>query len=515
MEINVVETAFYVLQYTRSPTETTLSQIRDAERDFEEHSRNYLALTSNQQEIMLGKKIISEYEHFKRLGREITLLSKRRSETLTEFHRGVQNIDILIDETLQLKFNKSGADALARLEAVLDMEINIHEASYAVQGFILQADPLLKLKIVDSQEDFKRYQQQFAGLNPTPEERSILNKIVSAFTETLAAGNKIINMSENLQVLITGHKSTSTTIDSLLDEELQLENKYQVQQALDDSSKSAQSMIIFLICSALAIFFILLRFGTRVSRELVSGISALHASAVASGKGEDVSPINPEKAGALREVATEFNNMADRRKKTELELRQNADRFERWKASNFIGVIQSSANGGISDANDALLNMVGYSKQDLKDGKLNWASITPEEYRSLDENAIEEAALKGFWSPFRKEYFHKDGHRVPVMIGGSVFKDSPDEYIVFIVDLTEQVAQLQKNNELIEQMERVNQELIKSSETALENEKELREVFDSMIDAVITIDEAGLILTFNRAAELQFGYKAREIAGQN
>lgn len=121
----------------------------------------------------------------------------------------------------------------------------------------------------------------------------------------------------------------------------------------------------------------------------------------------------------------------------ENEVRANAERFKRWKNSNFIGIIQSSASGGISDVNDTLLTMLGYSRQDFLDGKLDWTEMTPPEFLPLDQKAMEEAAVKGFWTPFEKEYFHKDGHRVPIIIGGSIFKEDPDEYIVFVIDISE------------------------------------------------------------------------------
>lgn len=45
-------------------------------------------------------------------------------------------------------------------------------------------------------------------------------------------------------------------------------------------------------------------------------------------------------------------------------------------------------------------------------------------------------------------------------------------------------------------------------------EKEQREMLDSMVSAVLTIDETGKILTFNKAAEKLFAYTADEIIGQ-
>ncbi|MBV1870591.1 MAG: PAS domain S-box protein [Gammaproteobacteria bacterium] len=55
----------------------------------------------------------------------------------------------------------------------------------------------------------------------------------------------------------------------------------------------------------------------------------------------------------------------------------------------------------------------------------------------------------------------------------------------------------------------------KVRESLKSNELEQREILGALIDAVITIDETGAILTFNRSAELLFGYQAGEIAGKN
>ncbi len=125
-------------------------------------------------------------------------------------------------------------------------------------------------------------------------------------------------------------------------------------------------------------------------------------------------------------------------------IKSNAKRFDRWKASNFIGILQSNAKGSIDDANDTLLAMLGYSKQDLLEGKLDWAKLTPPEFLHLNKKAMKEATDKGFWTPFEKEYFHKNGSRIPVIVGGSMFNDSPDEYIVFVIDITERKRMAEK-----------------------------------------------------------------------
>jgi len=139
------------------------------------------------------------------------------------------------------------------------------------------------------------------------------------------------------------------------------------------------------------------------------------------------------------------------KKKFEQELKESANRFERWKSSNFIGIIQSNSKGDIIDTNDKILEMLGYSRKDLEKGKMDSTKITPNEFLPLDEKAMVEACKYGSWTPFEKEYFHKDGHRVPILIGGSIYKENPDEYIVFIIDLTKhKQAEIDKDRALKE-----------------------------------------------------------------
>jgi hypothetical protein len=44
----------------------------------------------------------------------------------------------------------------------------------------------------------------------------------------------------------------------------------------------------------------------------------------------------------------------------------------------------------------------------------------------------------GFFQALEKEYFRKDGIRVPVLIGGETFKGRNDEGVAFVVDLSRQ-----------------------------------------------------------------------------
>jgi transcriptional regulator with GAF, ATPase, and Fis domain len=80
---------------------------------------------------------------------------------------------------------------------------------------------------------------------------------------------------------------------------------------------------------------------------------------------------------------------------------------------------------------------VGYTREDLLQGRLHWPDLTPAEYAALDELAHEEGLRFGACTPFEKELIRKDGTRVPVLIATAVLKLSPFRWITFVQDLRE------------------------------------------------------------------------------
>src|SRR5207248_7979834 len=75
---------------------------------------------------------------------------------------------------------------------------------------------------------------------------------------------------------------------------------------------------------------------------------------------------------------------------------------------------------------------------DLVSGRVRWTDLTPPEWRDRDERGVAEVKATGALQPFEKEYFRKDGSRVPVLIGGALFQDGGHEGVAFVLDLSEQ-----------------------------------------------------------------------------
>ena len=120
------------------------------------------------------------------------------------------------------------------------------------------------------------------------------------------------------------------------------------------------------------------------------------------------------------------------------DLAEREARIRRLVDANIIGIFIWDLQGRILEANNAFLTMVGYNREDLVSGPVGWADMTPPEWRERDEQQrVPEIKGTGALQPYEKEFFRKDGSRVPVLIGAATFEEGAQQGVAFVLDLTE------------------------------------------------------------------------------
>lgn len=119
------------------------------------------------------------------------------------------------------------------------------------------------------------------------------------------------------------------------------------------------------------------------------------------------------------------------------QLAEREARIRRLVEANIIGIMFWKTDGGIVEANEAFLRIVGYERDDLLSGRMRWTEMTPQEWREGDTRALAEVMSTGTAQPYEKEYIRKDGNRVPVMLGAALFEAGGKEGVAFVLDLTE------------------------------------------------------------------------------
>jgi PAS domain S-box-containing protein len=172
------------------------------------------------------------------------------------------------------------------------------------------------------------------------------------------------------------------------------------------------------------------------------------------------------------------------------QLERHEAKIRRLVDANIIGIIIWDLEGRIREANDAFLRMVGYDRGDLASGRMRWTDLTPAEWRERDERARAELSSTGTVQPYEKEYFRKDGSRVPVLIGAAPFEEGGDQGVAFALDLTER----------------------KRAEEALrESERSWRSAIDGIAGLVSIHFPNGEVETVNRQCLEYFGRSLEEL----
>jgi PAS domain S-box-containing protein len=146
-----------------------------------------------------------------------------------------------------------------------------------------------------------------------------------------------------------------------------------------------------------------------------------------------VKPVQVERLLAVASVATERWQRRD----AEDRLRESDERFRRVVESNMLGIMFWNEKGIVYDANDAFLDMLGYTRQELADGCVTSERITPKEFQRLDQEKFLDVAALGTIPPYEKSYQRKDGTRVPVLIGAATLEGRTDRGVCFVLDITE------------------------------------------------------------------------------
>ena len=129
-----------------------------------------------------------------------------------------------------------------------------------------------------------------------------------------------------------------------------------------------------------------------------------------------------------------FTDLTEQRR-TETALRQSTALLGRLREANVLGVVVVGEHR-VYEANDAYLDIIGYSRDDLEAGRIAWREITPPEWAGAEDKAVGQLRQAGACQPFEKEYVHKDGHRVPVLIGAAAISRHPLRWTSFVIDLT-------------------------------------------------------------------------------
>jgi PAS domain S-box-containing protein len=162
--------------------------------------------------------------------------------------------------------------------------------------------------------------------------------------------------------------------------------------------------------------------------------------------------------------------------------------------SNIIAMFVGDRTGVVRDANDAYLEFLGHTREELAAGSVRWNGSFAPEYHYLIPQFQRQLDSKGISVPVEVEYVHTDGHRIPTLLGMATLDPAENSAIGFVVDLSERR---------------------RSEESLRKSEQRLRTLVDSLDDVVIEMDEHGTFLDLWARNDDLLPLPKAEMIGQN
>ena len=141
-------------------------------------------------------------------------------------------------------------------------------------------------------------------------------------------------------------------------------------------------------------------------------------------------------AARVRELVGALQQRVADLERSEAALRSGQARLRQMIDSNLAGIAYLDLDGRPIEANDAYLRIIGYDRDDLNQGRIHRATLTPPEYDDVTARALAEVRAHGVCTPYEKEYLRKDGSRVPVLIGIALTEPGAEQAVAFVLDQT-------------------------------------------------------------------------------
>jgi len=167
------------------------------------------------------------------------------------------------------------------------------------------------------------------------------------------------------------------------------------------------------------------------------------------------------------------------RKQIGEELRKSEQHYRSIFENAMDGIGLCTPEGTIVSSNDALLDIIGYSREELL--TMRYQELTPPEYHEMEAEKVKMLIETGEVQEYEKEHIRKDGTRVPLLLKVSAICDDNGKPRLLLAVIKDMTKIKQAENMLNEQKKDLEQKNIALSEVLGQIELEKKHIKDNVI----------------------------------
>ncbi|MCJ7686600.1 MAG: ATP-binding protein [Desulfobacteraceae bacterium] len=328
MEINMGNTSRAVMGYVMERDPSHVKWLRDSEKEFKGLVADFSELAETEEEKRFHREVSLFFAEFGKLCHDIVALVNEQHDAQRVFREAARGIDESIGKALERVTHKSPGWTKAKGEAALNMQICSHEVFDAIERYLVQHTGFQREAVKSAEQAFREFRKMYGNTGLSDEDSHALRLIDRDYHHTIKVGYDAMAVSDQLYGKLDRFRDDLTKMDKALDEHIQPLIHADTVRAAEDSRRSvsiASAITLTMVISALIIMGLVTWITTK---GIIASVRRLKEGSEEFGRGALDHKIDVRTKDELSDLATAFNQMAEKRKKAEDELKESSEKIK-------------------------------------------------------------------------------------------------------------------------------------------------------------------------------------------
>ena len=309
LEINLIGTGFAVLGYLHDHDPQHLDRIREDAAEFRSYLEAYGRLAETEAEFSFHSKVGQGYDRFVSLAWEMVELEDQQTSKKEEVSGTFLGIDAILDEKMQASVRADDPEAIDKMRAAMEMEININGIAKGLAKFLMTHQSAYVERVRDDEGDFKRAFRRYKNLSLRSGEKQSAAELSVMFDGTVKLVDEIIVLHQQEEEDLREFVRIRRELDGLLDDEIQTHARNEFDTAKASAIQIMNRTATVLVVLIVVVFAAAVPAWLFISAKVIRPITELSAGTkrVAAGDFSGTLPVGSE--DELGELTKHFNTM--------------------------------------------------------------------------------------------------------------------------------------------------------------------------------------------------------------
>jgi len=328
MEINMGSTSMAVMGYAMERDPSHIKRLHDSEKEFEGLVSDFDELAETEEEKRFHREVSLFFAEFWKLSHDIVALVNEQHDAQRVFREAARVIDDSIGKELEGVTDKGPGWTKAKGDAALNMQICSHEVFDAIERYLVQHTGFQRDEVKSAEQAFMEFRKMYRKTGLSDEESHAIRLIDRDYNHAIKVGYDAMAVTDQLYVKLDRFRDDLTRIDTVLNEDIQPLIQADTVRAAEDSKRSvsiASTITLTMVISALIIMALVTWI---ITKGIIASVRRLKEGSEEFGRGALDHKIDVRTKDELGELATAFNQMAEKRKKAEDELKENSEKIK-------------------------------------------------------------------------------------------------------------------------------------------------------------------------------------------